>query len=172
MRLSRLPSPAAGRDLSIKTADCGREGTQSAGRVPAYVPRLSVRQTPSRSVARSLVSLSIPSTKPHTSDAQPNVGCWNLSAFGPLVVRTKPLRLLMPCLGMGSYYTTIMIIDPHSGSATTSSCLTHDPDDDPAACGGVTGPLFRDGRGALRRVLCKTGLFQNPHFGVFCSHDT
>ena len=147
MRLSRLLSPAAGRDLSVKTAVA--RVPMCAGRVPAFVFRLSVRQTPSRSVGRSLFL-----SRPPRQNPTPPTPNQMLEPFGPLLVRTKSLRFLMPCLGMGSHFTTIMIIDSSLGSTTTSSCLTHDPDDDRAA------PVFVERRYRLRVGLARREAFQ------------
>ena len=85
MRLSRLPSPAAGRwsrlvgcRSNVKSAVA--RVPMCAGRVPAFVSRVPTVGAPDAlsSVGRSLAlsPLSIPSTKlhTHTSDAQPNVG--------------------------------------------------------------------------------------------------
>ena len=79
-----------------------------------------------------------------------------LEPFTPLLVRTKPLRFVMLCLGMGSHFTTIMILESNSGSITTSSCLTHAPDGDRAA------PVFFVGR----RYRLRVGLASREAF--FC----
>ena len=146
MQLSRLPSPAAGRDLSVMTAVA--RVPMCDGRVPAFVSRLSVRQTPSRSVGRSLFL-----SRPPRRIPKPPTPNQMLEPFGPLLLRTKSLRRLMPCLGMGSHFTTTMIIDSNSGSNTTSSSLNHDSDDDRAA------PVFVERRYRLRVGLAHREAF-------------